>query len=242
VAADDNNFKCHSWFGIILNEVGDVEGTKKKITYLYVVKEHWLRAAELNPRDATSQHLLGRWCYGIVTISSVMYWAARALYGKLPDTSWDEAYQFFSAAEAIEPGFWKKNLLMLGVCAKALGRADEAKDHLLKALLVPTKTHEDRESHAEAKQLLKKHFAVTDPPEYKEPPQGHTHGAAVAATTVATAAHGDSAATGSESGAPPKRAAPHGKMGGGWCPAGYSSSDPAQVAAKRRAAEQQQQQ
>ena len=91
VAANDDNFKCHSWFGIILNEVGDLEGSKKKISYLYIVKEHWVQAAELNPKDATSQHLLGRWCYGIVTISSVMYWAARALFGKLPDTSWEEA-------------------------------------------------------------------------------------------------------------------------------------------------------
>ena len=130
--ADDFNFKCHSWFGIILNEVGEIEGTKKLISYLYVVKEHWMRAAELNPQDATSQHLLGRWCYGIVTISRVAYWAARALYGKLPDTSWEEAYGYFQQAENLEPGFWKKNLLMMAICANALKRPDESRSLLLK--------------------------------------------------------------------------------------------------------------
>ena len=66
-----------------------------------------------------------------------MYWAARALFGKLPDTSWDEAYGYFKAAEELDPGFWKKNVLMLGICAKELGQLDEAREHLKKVRASP---------------------------------------------------------------------------------------------------------
>ena len=54
------NFAVHKWYGIILSSIGDFEGTKARIGNSYKVKEHWEKAVELNPNDATSHHLLGR--------------------------------------------------------------------------------------------------------------------------------------------------------------------------------------
>ena len=150
---------------LILNGVGDVEGPQRKVRDSYLFKEHWQRAAELDPSDATARLLVGQWCYGVVNISSVSYWMVRAIFGKALESSWEEAYQHFAAAEAIEPGWKKLNLQLLGECARALGRPDEAREHLLKALLVPIKTAEDRKSHADTKALLEKYFGVTDAPE-----------------------------------------------------------------------------
>lgn len=50
-------------YGIILSAIGDLEGTKVSIANSYVVKEHWEKAVQLNPKDATSHHLLGRCMY-----------------------------------------------------------------------------------------------------------------------------------------------------------------------------------
>ena len=88
--------------------------------------------------------------------------------------------------------------------------------------MVPIKTHEDRESHQEAKDLLRKDFGIKDAPEYVE------HSPTASEPTVAAPV----AAAPVDPPAPPRRA-PHPKMGGGWCPAGYSSSDPAQKAAAK---------
>jgi len=38
------------------------EGTKAAIQKSFVVKEHFEKAAQLNPSDATSHYLLGMWC------------------------------------------------------------------------------------------------------------------------------------------------------------------------------------
>lgn len=49
------------WYAILLDIVGGYEGTKKRIENAYVVKEHFQKANELNPEDATSLHTLGFW-------------------------------------------------------------------------------------------------------------------------------------------------------------------------------------
>ncbi|KAJ8302917.1 hypothetical protein KUTeg_019313 [Tegillarca granosa] len=56
-----NNYACHKWYAILLDYTGEYEGTKKRISNAYLVKEHFLKAIELNPKDATSIHSLGYW-------------------------------------------------------------------------------------------------------------------------------------------------------------------------------------
>lgn len=90
---------------------------------------------------------------------------------------------------------------------------------------MPVKTHEDRESHKEAKELLQKHFSIVDAPEY-QPPANDSQKHTVAELPQVTVVAGEPPA--------PKRRAPHPKMGGGWCPAGYGRGDPAQKAAKKK--------
>lgn len=60
VAQDDGSFAAHKWCGIALSRWGEYEGTKVKIENAYAIREHFERACELNPGDATSRHLLGR--------------------------------------------------------------------------------------------------------------------------------------------------------------------------------------
>ena len=48
---------------------GEIEGSKVKIKNLPKVKEHWVKAKELNPNDGTALNLLGRWCKGIVKLT-----------------------------------------------------------------------------------------------------------------------------------------------------------------------------
>ena len=155
-----DNYKCHLWYGIMLNAIGDLEGSKAKITNLVVVKGHWLKATELNPNDATSWHLLGRWCKGIVEISWLNKQIAQAIFGRIPPSSYGEALVYFERAEQIDPGFWLKNQLAIAECMIALERKEEGKKWLERALRVKVKTEEDKVARKDVEKLLKKHFDV----------------------------------------------------------------------------------
>jgi tetratricopeptide (TPR) repeat protein len=155
-AAHDGCAAAHKWLGIALSALGDYEGTRASIASAYTIREHWERAAALDPRDATNVHLLGRWTFALADLGWASRKIAGALFGKPPDASFEEALGFFERAEAIDPGFWKKNQAMLGASLVKLGRKAEAAAWLRKALAIETVTLEDREANEEASKLLKK--------------------------------------------------------------------------------------
>ncbi|XP_024896906.1 regulator of microtubule dynamics protein 1 isoform X3 [Pteropus alecto] len=63
---NEASFAAHKWYAICISDVGDYEGIKAKIANAYVIKEHFEKAIELNPKDATSIHLMGIWsCIGL---------------------------------------------------------------------------------------------------------------------------------------------------------------------------------
>jgi len=87
-----------------------------------------------------------------------MSWVTRqiasTLFNTPPSSTYEEALEHFLKAEEIDPGFYKKNLLMIAKTYKALGNAELSKKYALMALEVAIKEEEDKESHEEAKKLL----------------------------------------------------------------------------------------
>ena len=60
--------QAHKWHAILLLEVGQFEGTTATIKNSFVVREHFERAVELSPTDATARHLLGLWCFEVAKV------------------------------------------------------------------------------------------------------------------------------------------------------------------------------
>ena len=73
LALDSKNSEAHKWFAIALGSRGEFGGVKEKILDGFEFKKHIDLAAELNPRDHITQHLLGRFCYEVSQVSSVKY-------------------------------------------------------------------------------------------------------------------------------------------------------------------------
>ena len=155
-----NSNDVQRWKGILWNEYNSKISTKQKIKYLQKVKECWLRAVEINPKDATAFHLLGRWEYGLYSIDWFSRNIAKALFGTLPTSSVENAYNYFKEAENINPGFWLNNKLQLAnMCMLHKDdKKEEAKKHYVEALKMKTITEEDKKSLVEVKEKLKKHF------------------------------------------------------------------------------------
>lgn len=152
---DDTSFAAHKWYAICLSDTGDYEGIKVKLGNSYIVRDHLEKAIELNPKDATSLYILGYWCFAFADLPWYQRKVAAVIFATPPTSTFEEALEFFLKAEAVDPNFYSKNLLMLGKTFLKMNDKEKAKLWLTKAKEYPPLTHEDKEVHKEAVDLLK---------------------------------------------------------------------------------------
>ncbi|KAM4533597.1 regulator of microtubule dynamics protein 1 [Odontesthes bonariensis] len=153
---DDSCFAAHKWYAVCLSDIGDYEGVKVKIGNSYIIREHLEKAIKLNPKDATSIHILGYWCFAFAELPWYQRKVAAVIFSSPPTSTFEEALEFFLKAEEVEPNFYSKNLLMLGKTYMAMKDQQKAQLWLTKAKEYPAHTVEDKEVHKEAVDLLKK--------------------------------------------------------------------------------------
>ncbi|XP_012665952.1 regulator of microtubule dynamics protein 1 [Otolemur garnettii] len=151
---NESNFAVHKWYAICISDVGDYEGIKVKIGNAYIIKEHFEKAIELNPKDATSIHLMGIWCYTFAEMPWYQRRIAKILFATPPSSTYEEALRYFHRAEQVDPNFYSKNLLLLGKTYLKLHNKKLAAFWLMKAKDYPAHTEEDKQVHTEAAQLL----------------------------------------------------------------------------------------
>uniref|UniRef100_A0A0K0DUM6 Regulator of microtubule dynamics protein 1 n=1 Tax=Strongyloides stercoralis TaxID=6248 RepID=A0A0K0DUM6_STRER len=145
----------HKWMGIILDYVGEIEGSKSRIKKSYEVKEHLSRALELNPLDATTWYILGVWHFTFADMPSYQYYIAKAIFATPPSSTYEEALSYFEKAETVQPDFYSKNTYYLAECYDRLGRKDDAKRYYMKAFKMPVISIDDKEVHENAFKKLK---------------------------------------------------------------------------------------
>ncbi|XP_072306587.1 regulator of microtubule dynamics protein 1 [Eucyclogobius newberryi] len=152
---DESCFAAHKWYAICLSDIGDYEGVKVKLGNAYVIRDHLQRAIELNPKDATSMHILGYWCFAFAELPWYQRKVAAIIFATPPTATYEEAVDYFLKAEEVDPNFYSKNLLLLGQTYLRMNDKDRAKLWLSKAKEYPPHTNEDKEVHKEAVDLLK---------------------------------------------------------------------------------------
>eukprot|EP00455_Lapot_gusevi_P053146 TRINITY_DN822_c0_g2_i1.p1 TRINITY_DN822_c0_g2~~TRINITY_DN822_c0_g2_i1.p1 ORF type:complete len:235 (-),score=82.27 TRINITY_DN822_c0_g2_i1:61-765(-) len=103
IEIDPNCGPGHKWFGITLSETSEFEGNKAKILAAYTIREAFDKAAAASPQDPLCWHLLGRWCFSIASIGWLERRVASALLASPPESTYEEALQFFLRAEEVKP-------------------------------------------------------------------------------------------------------------------------------------------
>nr|XP_020144288.1 regulator of microtubule dynamics protein 1 [Microcebus murinus] len=151
---NESNYAAHKWYAICISDVGDYEGIKVKIANAYIIKEHFEIAIELNPKDATSIHLMGIWCYTFAEMPWYQRRIAQVLFATPPSSTYEEALGYFHRADTVDPNFYSKNLLLLGKTYLKLHNKKLAAFWLMKAKDYPPHTEEDKQVNTEAAQLL----------------------------------------------------------------------------------------
>ncbi|XP_067409622.1 regulator of microtubule dynamics protein 1 [Emydura macquarii macquarii] len=151
---NESSFAVHKWYAICLSDIGDYKGIKTKIANAYIIKEHFQKAIELNPKDATSIHLMGIWCYSFAEMPWYQSKIAAMLFETPPSSTYEEALSYFHMAEEADPNFYSKNLLLLAKTYLKLNNKKMALLWLTKARDYPAHTEEDKEVQKEVMELL----------------------------------------------------------------------------------------
>jgi len=142
---DEGNPEAHKWFAIALGSRGEFQSVKEKILGGFEFKSHIDRAAELNPADPVTAHLLGRFCYEVSQLSWVERKMAATLFAAPPAASLPEAVEHFLRAEQLRPAGWKENRLFLAKCSIGQGEYNQAVIWLDRADSIPSASQDVRE-------------------------------------------------------------------------------------------------
>lgn len=142
--------KAQKWTGILLSKVGDFISTKEKIGNAFIIKEHFQKAADADPADATVQHCLGAWCWNIAGIGWMERKAASLLFGTPPESTYEEAEGFYLKASEIDANFLD-NAFALGELYAAMKRWEDAKKWYTTCANMKTKNDKEQRLAAEAK-------------------------------------------------------------------------------------------
>ena len=130
-------------------------GIKEQIEASRQIKEAADKAIKLDPRNDLAWHVLGRWHRVLSDVSMLKRALGSLLYGKLPQTTTEEAVKCFEKAIELNP-----NRLMhyveLGRAYAQMGRTAEARRFIEKGLGMPNVEKDDPETKRRGQEALAK--------------------------------------------------------------------------------------
>jgi len=129
------------------------ESNREKFAGVHIIKNAVDKAIELDPNNDLGWHVLGRWHEGLAEVNPVMRAMAQVAFGKLPDSTHQEAATCFERAIALNP-----NRLMhyieLGLVYAKMGRTDDARHCIKTGLSMPNMEKDDAEVKREGREAL----------------------------------------------------------------------------------------
>src|SRR5262249_24483638 len=111
------------------------------------------KVIKLDPRSDLAWHVLGRWHMAFADVNPAKRMLAQMTYGKLPDSTYEDAARCFEKAIELNP-----NRLMhyieLGTAYAHMGRANDARRLITEGLEVRETEKDDRETKRLGKEVL----------------------------------------------------------------------------------------
>lgn len=96
----EDNWAAHKWYGITTSGLGPYQSTNDKIGGAFKIRDHFKKALELSPKDATTAHALGQWCWKVLQIGWVERNAAKLLFSEPPST-YEECEKYYLLSEEL---------------------------------------------------------------------------------------------------------------------------------------------
>lgn len=128
---------------------------KEQIAASPRIKESADKALQLDPKNDTAWHILGRWNRVLADVNMVKRTLANVLYGGLPMGSLEEAERDMKKAIELNPNRLM-NYIELGRIYAQMGRKDDARQFINKGLAMPDAEKDDPETKERGRETLAK--------------------------------------------------------------------------------------
>src|ERR1700759_2061838 len=132
-----------------------MEGNREKFEASRIIKEAADKVIKLDPSSDLAWHVLGRWHMALADVNGFERALAAMAYGKLPESTYQEAARCFEKAIALNP-----NRLMhyieLGRVYAHMGRTDDGGSLIKKGLAMQETEKDDPETKREGQEVLAK--------------------------------------------------------------------------------------
>ena len=128
-------------------------GTKDQMEASRRIKDSADKAIKLDPRNDLAWHVLGRWHRVLSDVNMLKRGLASVLYGKLPQTTTQEAVRCFEKAIEINPGRLMHYIELGRACAQ-MGQTAEAQRLIEKGLAMPNVEKDDPETKRRGRETL----------------------------------------------------------------------------------------
>ncbi len=148
------NAQARLSLAIVLGQLALLESPRRQIEMSRRIREEAEAATRLDPGEDFAWHVLARWNYELANLNPLLKSFAEVIYGKFPDASNENAAKYFRMAIASGPPRVIHHI-EYGRTLVALGKKDEARQHLELGLSLPSKTKDDEETKTRGQQVLK---------------------------------------------------------------------------------------
>ena len=128
-------------------------GTKDQIEASRRIKDTVDKAIKLDPRNDLAWHVLGRWHRVLSDVNMLKRALASVVYGKLPQTTTQEAVKCFEKAIQINPTRLMHYIELGRACAQ-MGQTVEAQRLIEKGLAMPNVEKDDPETKRRGRETL----------------------------------------------------------------------------------------
>ncbi len=159
ITINNNNAPAHYNYALALGRINEFAGTKQKIANAKVIKTECDQAIKLDPKMAGAYHILGRWHQTIAGFNLIEKAMINTMFGGVPEGgSYDAAIECFSKAISIEPGY-KLHYYELALTYHERGKDKDdiySKIWVKKAIDLPVRDNDDKETQKKCEELLKK--------------------------------------------------------------------------------------
>lgn len=156
VELDPKLAKAHLSLAICYGKMTDFTDTKTKLEYSKEIRDETEKAIALDPTDDFAYHVLGRWNYGIASLSPALRFMVKIIYGGLPPASLEDAAKYLKKAAELAP----QRIIhhqQLAIVYKALGKTDLAAKEWETVLTLHADDKADEAAQKQAREELKKH-------------------------------------------------------------------------------------
>ena len=152
-ALEPNDPEAQLAVAISYGKLEPFEGNREKFEASRVIKKAADKVIKLDPSSDLGWHVLGRWHMALAEVSAFQRSMAQMLYGKLPESTYEQAARCFEKAIELNP-----NRLMhyieLGRVYAHMGRTDEARSFITKGLAMRDTEKDDPETKRQGQELL----------------------------------------------------------------------------------------